>query len=345
MSWRLLLATVIAALPAGAVAHITSTGLASVTVDGKRVEWRLSLPLSEIAEANRRLFERAASGEAASAERAAGLLRTHLRVATAGAPCRPGRVRLRGSADRAALEIEFTCRAEPGKLELTDTLNEVFGEHYRTIVSVSGPDGGRTERALEKGSTHTVFDFSQPLPAQGSGFLALGVEHILGGWDHLLFLAALLTGVRGAWRVLGIVTAFTVAHSVTLALAVLKLVEIPSAVIEPAIAASIVWVALENLLAPGTTGRRWTVALAFGLVHGFGFAGALADIRLSGWALAGALLAFNGGVELGQAVVVLLLAPLFAWVARRDAAQAYARAISIALAVAGSAWLVERLLA
>jgi hypothetical protein len=345
MNWRHALASLIAGLSVDALAHVTSTGLASVTIEGRRVEWRLSLPLSDLAEAHQRLIERATSGDTASAERAADLLRAHVSVATAGETCRPGRVRLRGPVYRAALEIEFACRAAPGKLELTDTLSEVFGEHYRTIVSVSGPDGARTERAFEKGATRAVFDFSRPLPSQAGQFLALGVQHIITGWDHLLFLAALLTGVRGAWRVLGIVTAFTAAHSATLALAVLKIVDIPSAIIEPAIAASIVWVALENLLAPGAAARRWMVALAFGLVHGLGFASALAEIRLSGWPLASALLAFNAGVELGQAAVVLLLAPLFAWLARRSAAPAYARAISIALAIVGAAWFIERILA
>ena len=228
---------------------------------------------------------------------------------------------------------------------MTDSLPEIFGEHYRSIVSVIGPDGARSERIFDKDARRAQFDLAAPGAEGWSGFLALGAGHILTGWDHLLFLAALLIGASGLWRVLGIVTAFTVAHSVTLALAVLQVVVIPAAIIEPAIAASIVWVALENLFAPGAASRRWAVSLAFGLVHGFGFAGALAQIGLSGWPLARALIGFNLGVEAGQAVAVLLFAPLFAWLARRTASRRYANALSLLLALAGAGWFVERLLA
>ena len=126
----------------------------------------------------------------------------------------------------------------------------------------------------------STLDLAHPGPQSWVGFVALGVEHVLTGWAHLMFIAALLLGVTGLWRVLAIVTAFTVAHSVTLALAVLELAVVPASFVEPAIAGSIVWVALENVLAPQASARRWAVALAFGLVHGFGFAGALAG---AGW--------------------------------------------------------------
>ena len=205
--------------------------------------------------------------------------------------------------------------------------------------------GERSERVFDARARDVTLDVTGP-DAQGrSGFFVLGVEHILTGWDHLLFLAALLIGAASLWRVLAIVTAFTVAHSVTLALSVLQLVEIPASIIEPAIAASIVWVALENLLAPEALARRWLVSLAFGLVHGFGFAGALSEIGLSGWPLARALIGFNVGVETGQAAAVLLLAPLFAWLARLPQARRYASALSALLAIAGAAWFVERVLA
>ncbi len=329
-------------------AHTTSTGLATVTVEGRAVTWRLTLPLAELPQEPARLIARAADGDHASAARVADLLRQNLRVASAGEVCRPGRIQLQGSRagdDRASLQVAFACNGAPRKLELTDALTEVFGEHYRTIASVTGPDGARSERVFEAGARDAAFDLARPGAEGWSGFFALGSEHILTGWDHLLFLAALLVGAPGLWRVLAIVTAFTVAHSVTLALAVLQLVVVPASIVEPAIAASIVWVALENLFAPGAAARRWAVSLAFGLVHGFGFASALDQIGLSGWPLARALLSFNLGVEAGQAVAVLLLAPLFAWLARRAQARRFANALSILLALAGGAWFVERVLA
>jgi hydrogenase/urease accessory protein HupE len=177
-------------------------------------------------------------------------------------------------------------------------------------------------------------------------FLTLGIEHILTGWDHLLFLLALLLAGGGARRMLGIVTAFTAAHSVTLALAALEVVHVSPAIVEPMIAASIVWVGAENLLRRETRRRR-AVAFAFGLVHGLGFASALADAGLGTHGLGatlGSLLTFNLGVEAGQLLVLTLAVPA-AWaiarIPRLDVARATAAA-SVAVAACGVYWLLER---
>jgi hydrogenase/urease accessory protein HupE len=142
-------------------------------------------------------------------------------------------------------------------------------------------------------------------------FVGLGLRHILSGFDHLLFLAALLLGVRRLRSVVKTVTAFTLAHSLTLSLAVVGLVDVPSAVVEPLIAASIVFVGLENLVREPMD-SRWKLTFAFGLVHGFGFAGALRELGVGagGTAVAAPLGWFNAGVEVGQIGVVLLLWPL-----------------------------------
>ena len=113
-----------------------------------------------------------------------------------------------------------------------------------------------------------------------------------------------------------IVTAFTVAHSITLSLAALGLVHVPARIVEPLIAASIVWVAVENLVAPGGVGRRWLIAAAFGLVHGLGFASALIELDLSRETLVRALIGFNVGVELGQLAFVAVVMPPLAWASR-----------------------------
>ncbi len=140
-------------------------------------------------------------------------------------------------------------------------------------------------------------------------YFALGVEHILLGIDHLLFVFALLLLVRGSWMLVKTITAFTLAHSVTLALATLGVVHIPGPPVEAVIALSIVFVAAETLHAqggrPGLTARwPWVVAFTFGLLHGFGFAGALGEIGLPGPAIPLALLTFNLGVEAGQLLFV-----------------------------------------
>ena len=176
-----------------------------------------------------------------------------------------------------------------------------------------------------------------------SAFLGLGVRHILTGYDHLLFLGALLMGGGGAWTLLKIVTAFTLAHSVTLSLAVLGRAVLPARVVEPVIAASIVWVALENVLFRQAPSRRWLVSFLFGLVHGLGFAAALEGLALPRWNLAMVLLGFNLGVEAGQALVIAVALPPLLWMRAHSWEPHVARAISVALAVVGAAWLVERL--
>lgn len=152
-------------------------------------------------------------------------------------------------------------------------------------------------------------------------YLKLGVEHILLGIDHLLFVLALLLITRGTWRLVKTVTAFTVAHSITLALAALGVVHVPQAPVEAVIALSIVFVAAEILRArQGHQGiashAPWVVAFAFGLLHGFGFAGALAEIGLPEGHIPLALLFFNVGVELGQLLFIAAALSLIVLISR-----------------------------
>lgn len=136
-----------------------------------------------------------------------------------------------------------------------------------------------------------------------ASYFRLGVEHILGGWDHLAFLLALLVAARGLRSLLGVVTAFTAAHSITLALAALDIVRVPGRLVELAIALSIAYVAAEVLLVR-RPGARWIEAFLFGLVHGLGFAGFLGESLVLEPLKVTALAGFNLGVEAGQLVVV-----------------------------------------
>ena len=186
---------------------------------------------------------------------------------------------------------------------------------------------------------------------QGAGvgaYLGLGIEHILLGFDHLAFVLGLVVLVQGGWRLLKTITAFTVAHSITLAIATLGWLEAPSATVETIIALSILMLALEilhrdrqgdSLLAQSP----WLVAFAFGLLHGFGFAGALSEVGLPADAIPLALLLFNVGVEIGQLIfvgAVLLVARLAApsWPARVPAAALAAYAIGVPAAY----WSIDR---
>lgn len=178
-------------------------------------------------------------------------------------------------------------------------------------------------------------------------FVWLGISHIWTGYDHLAFLASLLLVCRTFRSALTIVSCFTVAHSVTLALATLGVLAVPSCLTEPAIAASIVFVALENLVRRGAEPRgRWLLTFGFGLIHGLGFATALRELGVGGrgQGVALPLLTFNLGVELGQLAVVALALPLI-WQWRKHVRFARPGILiaSALIAVAGVFWMVERL--
>lgn len=180
-------------------------------------------------------------------------------------------------------------------------------------------------------------------------YFAIGVEHILLGWDHLLFVIALVLLLRRWKPVVLAATAFTVAHSITLAGASLGLLGMPQRPVEALIALSIVFLALEIVrLRAGreswTLRFPWAIAFAFGLLHGFGFAGALASIGLPEGEIAAALLSFNLGVEAGQLLVVAAALALLAAV-ERLAQPALAPALRIAaygIGITGSYWLIDR---
>jgi hydrogenase/urease accessory protein HupE len=171
-----------------------------------------------------------------------------------------------------------------------------------------------------------------------------GVEHILGGFDHLLFLVALLLLGGSPRRLLLMVSAFTVGHSITLSVAALALVIPPARLVEPAIALSIVCVGADNLLARGGRDIRPWFALGFGLIHGFGFAGALREMGLPARALAWSLFSLNLGVEVGQLVVVVVVAAVLRVVTARNerAGRRLAFAGSLAVAAAGAFWFIQR---
>jgi hydrogenase/urease accessory protein HupE len=208
--------------------------------------------------------------------------------------------------------------------------------------------------------TKTAF-VVQVVPSGGevaTTYLRLGVEHILFGLDHLLFVLALVILVRGWRRVAATVTAFTIAHSITLAAATLGFLNVPGPPVEACIALSIMLVAVEILNArrgkPSLTARLpWLIAFGFGLLHGFGFAGALAEVGLPQHAIPAALLFFNLGVEIGQLIFVAAVLSVI-WLLRGAALQllkptlmqrSFDRlnvTIAYAIGIVAAYWLVER---
>lgn len=333
------------ALPCTSSAHTISTGLATITVSGTTLGYRLTLLLGELPAEAAGLLAAAADRDETSVARVADELRRRVTLRAGEEPCRAGRALIQGSRlgdGRVTLELHLECPATPARLVIRDDWADVFGEHYRTIARVESA-GGVREAVFLPDAREATIELAPGGQGQSAGFFRLGVEHILTGYDHLLFLAALLLRGGRLLTLFKIITAFTLAHSATLALAVLGIVAIPDRIVEPAIAASIVWVALGNLRWRGAPSQRWRVSFLFGLVHGFGFASAIAPLALSRGRLAMALLGFNLGVEAGQALVLLLLLPALLWMRGREWQPAVVRGASLGVAVVGLGWFVQRL--
>ena len=274
------------------------------------------------------------------------LMDERLRIAIDGRRTPIEWLRLEPAAERQSLRLHFRIPAQRtlASMQVAGSLFP-YDANHKTFVNVY-EGGALTQAILER--SKTTFEYfagtRQGTFAVVRKFLPSGVHHILIGPDHLLFLIGLLLLGGTFKRLLLIVTGFTVAHSITLTLAALNLISPPASVIEPAIALSIIYVGVDNLLVrKGRDLRPW-IALAFGLVHGFGFANVLREMDLPSRALGWSLLSFNLGVEIGQLLVVVaaagVLAGIRAWnpeVGRRVAVGG-----SVAVIAAGGFWFVER---
>jgi hydrogenase/urease accessory protein HupE len=250
--------------------------------------------------------------------------------------------------DAVHFDLEFPIL--PGsRLTLRSLLIDKLPRGHRQFLALRDA-GGNTQAQRMLDATNDSFEcdvaalpISQPRPRAFWFFLPLGIEHILLGFDHLAFLFALLLAGGTLWEAAKIITSFTAAHSITLALATLEVIVIPASIAEPLIAASIIYVGLENILRRKIEGR-WLLTFAFGLVHGFGFASALRELGVgSGVKAIAPLLSFNLGVEIGQIAVAALVLPLIWKLRQRERfAIRYVPACSILVALAGGYWLVER---
>jgi hydrogenase/urease accessory protein HupE len=283
---------------------------------------------------------------AAGAELARGTI-DKIRVTTAKGPCSSTLVGA-SLTEQDGIEIRGSYLCPPSDAPLTVSLPLLHdlshGHRHAAHVDGAVPAdhllfGQRATFSIDR----TVVSAGAPSFAERwGGFVRMGAEHILTGYDHLLFLFALVLA-GGTMRSLALaVTSFTVAHSVTLALAVLGFVAPPGRWVEPAIALSVAYVGAENLWARPAA-RPW-ITFPFGLVHGFGFAGALGDIDIPRIEMPWALLSFNIGVEIGQIASLLVLGVLVtrlrqrSWFARRAVP-----AMSAAIVIIGLVWFVGRL--
>lgn len=267
-------------------------------------------------------------------------------------PCRAGNGDATPDGDGVVVRIPWRCAEVGDPLRYRSTVLTDVSPDAREIVLIgAGPDAAQD--LLDASHTETTLTKAAPptlLQVIGR-YTKAGIEHIFLGYDHFAFLAAVVLWARRLWPVVKVVTAFTIAHSITLSLAALDIVRIPSSITEPAIAASIVYVAAENFLSRDID-KRWRDTFCFGLIHGFGFASALQEFGLPRGALVPALASFNIGVEIGQIAIVSLVIPALLGMDRllmpgrrtpvRPAVAVYA--ISAVIIGLGSYWFLDRTL-
>lgn len=374
-----LIVVVMSLIPAKAFAHATSTGLATLDLRESAMQLSLSLPLGEFEPPARDTLAKAAAGDTAAASQLGQWLRTQMTLTQGGQACQWRRIRLQTApADSARLVVlaQVVCPFGAPNAVLHDGLSAVFGEHYRSIVSITNAAGLRFEHVLDRDHPEVALESGQT-PRAGALFW-LGMAHIGSGMDHLLFIFVLMLAAmasvcvqpkpvhgqlinRLTWseallvaKPLALqVTAFTLAHCASLAMATLNWLRIPSGVVEPLIALSIIWVggtawlALRPSQATQTRAalpwRELAVVFAFGLVHGWAFSEALTQLQLSGAALLWALLSFNLGVEVAQLLVLILVAPALLLLRRNPSTARVLPWLAGAAGICGVFWLVERL--
>jgi hypothetical protein len=315
----------LATLQTTAAAHDFSTSYSRVTVDGTTVEVRLTLNLND--------FHTEDFAKAIEAN-------YHLE-----APDPPSSMVIR-SCDTIAdnvilLDLVYDFAHPITSLRITSTLDRIAQPDHSHIIQIG--DGDDTREAVlnasnpsvetqlgEKALLQTVWDF-----------VKLGIEHIFTGYDHLAFLAGLLITTTTLRSLVKVITSFTAAHSITLALATFGLVSLPGRLIESLIALSIAYIAIENFTGK-TLVHRWKITFLFGLVHGFGFSNVLKEMALSRRTLAIGLFSFNGGVELGQLGFVCIVFPIVLYLSTSRWKPQFLSASSAAIAGLGFYWFIQR---
>ena len=276
----------------------------------------------------------------------AALVAARMSVAADGRVLEPEWSEIDVVPDRQSVRVHARYRisAPPGTLTIDAALFPYDSAH-QTFLNIYDGDA-LTQAILDRGRTRFEYfaGTRQGALAVIRKFVPAGIHHILIGPDHLLFLVGLLL-LGGSIRQLAlVVTAFTIAHSITLSLAALNLIIPPARIIEPAIALSIVYVGADNLLIrDGRDVRAW-IAFAFGFIHGFGFATVLRGMNLPRRALGWSLFSFNLGVEVGQLLVVLVVATALAALRARSeqAGRQLAFAGSVVVIAAGAFWFIQR---
>jgi hydrogenase/urease accessory protein HupE len=335
---------------APALAHPMRLSYVDVDVTGDAVNVSVVMPAFDVAHdlglsSEERVFDPGFVQKSGDALTRLVLSRLALMADGRTVPASPVAVSVLADLAEARVQLRYATR-RPGELAVIALLFP-YDPTHQTYLNIY--ENGHLTR-------QSILDAAQPGIRHYTGttqgtlavirrFVAAGIEHIAIGPDHILFLVGLLLLGGSVWQLLKIVTAFTVAHSITLTVAALNLFSPSTRLVEPAIALSIIYVGIDNLLVkPGSRDTRVWIALTFGLIHGFGFARVLREMDLPRRALGWSLFSFNLGVEIGQIIIVVIVASILAWIAARStvlrARIAYAG--SVIVATAGLIWFVQR---
>lgn len=344
---------------AGAYAHPPGLSSLDVSIKPARIDAKVTFAVQDIeafAPMDSDLDAEVTDAEREAAKPAiATLLAGQLRVGVDGQDAvlaEPGQVSF-DEQNNAHVELRYAAMPKQELLVQSKFLALLPEAHQQYLTIKDGDGTTLTEKMLGKhddevklplanaagiAATHSVF-------AAFGDFFKLGIEHILTGYDHLLFLFALLAVTHSFWPALKIITFFTIAHSITLACAGLNLIELPSSFVEPFIAATIIYVGVENIFrGDHPKGRHW-LTFGFGLIHGFGFAGVLQEMDISSGdtGILLPLLSFNLGIETGQIVVAAIVLPMIWWLNSQVAvAEKALKGCSVMVCLMGSYWLLER---
>jgi hydrogenase/urease accessory protein HupE len=336
-------------LPRSAAAHPVPFSYVDLRLQPAAIEGTVVAHIFDLAhDLNIEPAERLLDPAVAAAQSAAiaRLFGARLTVAANGAALTPQWSAAEVVADRQSLKlaVRYPLTGPAGTMSITAVMFPYDPQHQTFLNIYEGSaltqailDRGRTSFEYFAGTRQGAFAVIQK-------FLPAGIHHILIGPDHLLFLIGLLL-LSGSVRQLAlIVTSFTIAHSITLSLAALNIVSPPARIIEPAIALSIVYVGADNLLIRGGRDVRAWIAFGFGFIHGFGFANVLREMDLPARALGWSLFSFNVGVEIGQLLVVAVVATALAALRSRSeaAGRQLAFAGSIVVMAAGAFWFIQR---
>ena len=334
-----------------AFAHKTSLTTAEITVSGKKATIQLKVSAHDFAVALGIETDLVTPVPKAAFEQRSKLLTSYLQeklsILSQNIPCLSKQPVVNYSLlpEDLLLFIEYECSEVIEQCSVNYLLFFDIDLTHRSLGRIVLP-GGEEQFLFDRSLTYLEVDVAQPQDrswaAVFSRVFVLGVEHILIGYDHILFLLVLLIVSKNLWYMVKVASAFTVAHSITLALAWYGIVDLPSRLVESAIAVSIAYVAIENIVGR-RFGHRWMLAGAFGLVHGLGFYSALRDLGIGQSDMAITLLAFNLGVEIGQISIIAVVYGPVKWWSRQSWYRQSARACSVIVLLVASWWVVERM--